>query len=152
MSVRGPSLRDSRDNKMGVHTYVHSVCGWSCCTVVSSLQTESGSCFMHHAESLLFRPTHKKIQSVTFPPSHMSHSVANPALRSVWPRLTWRVFIYGCVIVFKFVLSHRVGFNEALLWGTDFIDIWRAQSRGWLAHWRRAVRWLDQTDDNRNEF
>lgn len=72
--------------------------------------------------------------------------------RSVWPRLTWRVFIYGCVIVFKFVLSHRVGFNEALLWGTDFIDIWSAQSRGWLAHWRRAVRWLDQTDDNRNEF
>lgn len=59
--------------------------------------------------------------------------------RSVWPRLTWRVFIYGCVIVFKFVLSHRVGFNEALLWGTDFIDIWRAQSRGWLAHWRRAL-------------
>lgn len=50
-----------------------------------------------------------KKSRVTFPPSHMSHSVANPALRSVWPRLTWRVFLYGCVIVFMFVLSHRVG-------------------------------------------
>lgn len=148
MSVRGPSLRDSRDNKMGVHTYVHSVCGWSCCTVVSSLQTESGSCFMHHAESLLFRPTHKKIQSVTFPPSHMSHSVAKVCvtkahMKSVYIRLCNSVYVCS---------EPQGGFNEALLWGTDFIDIWSAQSRGWLAHWRRAVRWLDQTDDNRNEF
>lgn len=74
-----------------------------------------------------------KKSRVTFPPSHMSHSVANPALRSVWPRLTWRVFIYGCVIVFMFVLSHRVGLMRRCYEGQTLLtfEVHRAEA-DWL--------------------
>lgn len=74
-----------------------------------------------------------KKSRVTFPPSHMSHSVANPALRSVWPRLTWRVFLYGCVIVFMFVLSHRVGLMRRCYEGQTLLtfEVHRAEA-DWL--------------------
>lgn len=63
----------------------------------------------------------------------MSHSVANPARRSVWPRLTWRVFIYGCVIVFMFVLSHRVSLMRRCYEGQTLLtfEVHRAEA-DWL--------------------